>query len=230
MLPRSYRRKTPTFLAFAHHWLVGVTIQSTLLRGDRFGDLGWWTHGWLLGALTMIAAAGCCYLAVQQLLVRIMTGRAWRREMRQLEAVEKELEGWGLQKPKIVIVDHADPGFTGGVVGWPGLETFRIPQLAGDALNAGTRRCDCPANAGRIIGKPSSRSAPSIHLDLVRFWICYTRARRRRSQCRTARYNLLWIYGLDVRRTVDFAHRESLCFLCDRQTSKRAGHSYPTVK
>jgi hypothetical protein len=41
------------------------------------------------------------------------------------------LESWGLQKASILVFDHADPGFTGGVVGWPGLETAVTSLIIG---------------------------------------------------------------------------------------------------
>ena len=158
LLPRRYGRKTRNFLAFAYHWVLGVTIQSMLFVLTGLAILAGGRVAGLPGALAVIAVTGVGYLVFQRFLARTMTGRVGRHGERPLEAVEQKLENWGVQKAKVIVVDHADPGFTGGVVGWPGRETVIIPRKWLDVLSteelgvAIVRRLLAVASGSRVRG------------------------------------------------------------------------------
>lgn len=136
LLPRRYGRDTRTFLVFARQWLVGVALQSVLFLVTALSILWAGRAAGLLGALLVVAVTAAGYLIFQRVLAQIVTGRRWQPHESAIEAIEQKLKVWGLQHARIVLVDHADPGFTGGVVGWPGFETVVVPRKWLDVLSA----------------------------------------------------------------------------------------------
>ena len=135
VLPRRHVRKSLSFWSFARHWVLGVTVQSTLFMVTGLLILACGRVAGLPGALGVIAFTGVGYLVFQRLLARTVSGLVWQQGERPLEAVVQKLESWGLRKPNILVVDHDDPGFTGGVAGWPGLETIIVPRKWLDLLS-----------------------------------------------------------------------------------------------
>jgi hypothetical protein len=158
LLPRRYGRKTLHFLAFARHWMLGVTIQSMLFVMTGLGILAGGRVAGLPGALGVIVATAVGYVLFQRFLAWVMTGPVWHQGERPLRDVERKLEGWGRQESNIIVVDHADPGFTGGVVGWPGLETVIVPRKWLDVLSTAelgvaiARRLQAIASGSRLRG------------------------------------------------------------------------------
>lgn len=128
VLPRLHTRQSQSFTAFARQWMIGVATQSTLFVLTGLAILAGGRAAGVLGTIVVIAGSACIYLFMQGLLARVVMGGVCLEGTLQLEAVWRELESWGLQKPKILVAKHADVGFTGGVVGCPGLETFIIPR------------------------------------------------------------------------------------------------------
>jgi hypothetical protein len=112
----------------------------------------------LSGALAVIAVTGVAYLVFQRFLAYVVAGRVWQPRESRHEAVEQKLDSWGLQKANFIFVDHADPGFTGGVVGWPGLETIIVPRkwlelLSTEELGVAiARRLEAVASGSRLRG------------------------------------------------------------------------------
>ena len=157
LLPRRYGRTTPNFFAFARHWVVGVTIQSMLFVVTGLAILAGGRVAGLPGALAVIAVTGVGYLVFQHFLAGVLSGRMQQLE-RPLEAVDQELESWGPRTASLIVVDHADPGFTGGVVGWPGLEKIIVPRkwlelLSTEELGVAiVRRFQAVASGSRLRG------------------------------------------------------------------------------
>ena len=153
LLPRGFRRSNTGFGCFAKRWAFGVAIQSSLfvlsglaiLAGGRLAGVG--------GAVAVIFAAAIGYLMIQGALTRLLTAGEWNFDVERLDTVMKQIAHCGLAWKRFAVVDHSDPGFTGGVVGLPRLETIILPRqwfnvLSKDQLAAMVARRVVAVNSG----------------------------------------------------------------------------------
>jgi MFS family permease len=158
LLPRWHGRGTQSFWSFARRWMLGVMVQSTLFVVTGLFILAGGRAAGLPGALGVIAATGIGYLVCQHFLANSVTGRIWQQGESPFEAGDSGLESWRMSKARIIVADHADPGFTGGVVGWPGLETVIVPRKWLTLLSAAelgvaiARRLQAVASGSRFRG------------------------------------------------------------------------------
>ena len=136
VLPCRFGRSTISFRTFACQWSVGVAIQSILFVLTGLAILAGGRVAGLPAALFVIAAVGVAYVVFQRPLASVVMGRSWQPPTNLPEDVERLLATRGLRRDKLVVVDHSDPGFTGGVVGWPGQDTILIPRKWLEVLSA----------------------------------------------------------------------------------------------
>lgn len=154
VLPRAHGRETRSFFEFLRHWVLGVAIQSVLFVLTGLGILAGGRAAGLPGALAVIGFTAIGYLIFQRSLAGTMAGRVWQPEGLPSGAIGEER--WG--NANVVIVDHIDPGFTGGVVGWPGREAIVVPRTWFTLLSTGelsvaiARRFQAIASGTRLRG------------------------------------------------------------------------------
>ena len=131
-LPRRVNRLSVKPAAFFASWCRGVTVQATffmaasllILALGRWSGVQAATGGVLLIALLLVAS---------QLKIGQLTGDL--RPLRELQESESErmndamrsIVQLGFNPPEVVLLSHRDAGFTGGVVGLPGLEEIALP-------------------------------------------------------------------------------------------------------
>lgn len=134
-LPNRSRPGTMAFAAFAGGWTRGILVQATffvfvgliiLAAGRGFG---------LPGACAAILLIGLVQVAFQLQIARLTASLPERVEERTAAktVVDKALQQtsqWGWKRKPIVVLEHHDTGFTGGVVGLPGLETVIVPAAS----------------------------------------------------------------------------------------------------
>jgi hypothetical protein len=140
LLPNRSRPGTIAPGSFVSGWVRGAIVQAmfyyaagvlTLWMGRSYG---------LPGACVAILAFVVLLIAFQLQIARLTAGLPkleTSAEDKRLEATESNLEAalnqtvqWGWESRKVVLVQHCDPGFTGGVVGLPGMERIVLPAAS----------------------------------------------------------------------------------------------------
>ncbi len=135
LLPNHSRPGTITIGAFAKGWIRGVMVQACffliaslliLAMGREFG---------LLGAVSAILAIGVVQVAFQFRIARLTASLPQRvDEQAEVKATVSAALGqalqWGWKPRQVVVVEHDDIGFTGGIVGLPGMEWIVVPAAS----------------------------------------------------------------------------------------------------
>ena len=133
-LPTRFGRIAISAPKYFGGWASGVIVQGVLfaisfaviLTAGRSGGLGG-----AIGAISVIAIA---YVAFQEGLVRLMTGGHYQYSDDKVERASRRAVEWGLRTRPVKVVNAADPGFNGGVVGLPFFETVVLPRNFVDRL------------------------------------------------------------------------------------------------
>jgi len=132
LLPNRSRPSTIKFAAFLGAWSRGVAVQTTLfvLTGLLILVMGRWLG--LLGATLAVLGVAVILVACQLRIARLVgalpltAGDRDESDMAVREAL-RQTSQWGYKPQPIIVVEHDDAGFTGGVVGLPGMETIVVP-------------------------------------------------------------------------------------------------------
>ncbi len=135
LLPSRFGRSTSTLPAFLFRWGIGVSWQAALFVPTGLALLAAGRQAGLGGVLALLAAIMFGYVAVQAALARQLMAGTWSPAAERLDAAWGELAGWGYERLPTLIADHADEGFTGGIVGLPGRDTIVLPRLWADSLS-----------------------------------------------------------------------------------------------
>ncbi len=132
LLPNRWRPKTISLGNFLAGWVRGVLVQGTLFLAASLLIL--LMGRWLGVAGAALAIAGVAILLVgMQLQIAKFVGALGNRvqDDREVVSVIKQAEsnvlGWGWKPRPITTLGHHDTGFTGGIVGLPGMETIVLP-------------------------------------------------------------------------------------------------------
>lgn len=158
VLPNAYRKQTIDFGQFFGPWLIGVSLQSTLFFVTGLGIL---SIGRVFGVLgvTMLIIVGClAYVAIQGKLVSLLTNGTTRKREEDLRFLRMQLRRWNMPEKTLQVVKHKDPGFTGGIVGLPRLETIVLPDSWFEKLSthersvAVARRLEALESGSRTLG------------------------------------------------------------------------------
>jgi hypothetical protein len=133
VLPNRARPGTISAGAFLQAWIRGVAVQATCFTLTALAILamGRWL-GLPGAAVAVLAVAGLLIafqLSISQLAASLPKHAA---DSPALDAAVAEAcqqtADWGWQPMPIVILDHHDRGFTGGIVGLPGRESIVLPS------------------------------------------------------------------------------------------------------
>lgn len=158
LLPTRFSRSNVTFRTFLRQWAVGVGVQAVLFVITGLAILAFARPFGIFGGAAGVIGFSIVYLHFQGVLTRLLTDGQWDPAPARLEAIEGRLERWGLAARRLLVVNHFDAGFTGGVVGLPGRETIVVPRqwfdsLSDDELAAAiARRIEAIVSGGRTRG------------------------------------------------------------------------------
>ena len=127
VLPRRFRRSVLPFQAWLRGYCQGVGLQIACFT--FFGSMLLWTSqffgtvaGWLTVPLYMVI--------VLKIRNRYQEGRTKRlgERISKLYTAIKISEDWQIKLPEIIVVQHDDPGFTGGLIGLGSQVKMIIPE------------------------------------------------------------------------------------------------------
>lgn len=131
LLPNRSRPGTITFGAFVKGWIRGVLVQACCFLIASLLILAVGRSLGLLGACFVILAIGAVQVAFQLQIARITASLPKRVEEQAAVAFALEQASqWGWRPLPVVVVEHDDIGFTGGIVGLPGMEKIVLPAAS----------------------------------------------------------------------------------------------------
>lgn len=139
LLPNRWRPNTITFEAFVKGWSRGVTVQSTLffMTGILILAMSRWFG--LPGAIFSVLVVAVVLVVFQLRIAKLAAFPYMIGSQRSVSAATvaealRQTSDWGWTPLPVVVLDHGDNGFTGGVVGLPGMETIVISAVSTDRL------------------------------------------------------------------------------------------------
>ncbi|KAA1258837.1 hypothetical protein LF1_13610 [Rubripirellula obstinata] len=135
LLPNRSRPNTITATAFMANWLRGVVVQATLFLFAGVTILAMGRSFGLIGASFAVLCIGLFHVAFQLRIGRLTaslpkhSGDHPTNDAVMSAALQRTAQ-WGWKPKPIVVLDHHDTGFTGGVVGLPGMESIVVPSAS----------------------------------------------------------------------------------------------------
>lgn len=134
LLPNRSSPGTVGKVAFFRAWVRGVLIQSGLFLSASLVLLATGRLFGLLGASVAVLAISLFHVAFQFSIARWVASLKIAEGGVGLDAALQQTSAWGYSPQRVVILQHEDTGFTGGVVGLPGMESIVIPESSVDRL------------------------------------------------------------------------------------------------
>ena len=132
VVPRAFNRPEAapalSLPRFAAQWTRGVLAQSLVYLTVSLAILTAGRATGIIGAVAVVLTVSCAFLVTQSLLARLLARRLREVPSPFPPRVMELLLAWGFAPKRTIIVDHADTGFTGGIMGWPGNESLIIPR------------------------------------------------------------------------------------------------------
>ncbi len=135
LLPNRWRPNTISFGTFLAGWIRGVLFQGTLFIAASLLIL--FTGRWLGVTGAVLAVAGVAIILVgSQLQIAKLVGALRMgdgegpEKVAAIEQAQSIVSKWGWKSRSITVLSHHDTGFTGGVVGLPGVETVVLPAAS----------------------------------------------------------------------------------------------------
>jgi hypothetical protein len=139
LLPNRSRPNTIHARSFIRGWVRGVAVQSSIFLSASLLILMMGRSLGLPGAVLVVFGVALFLIAFQLRIARltailpISCSETSNCQAAVAEALERTSD-WGLRPRPILVLEHKDIGFTGGVVGLPGAETIIIPAAAVNRL------------------------------------------------------------------------------------------------
>jgi hypothetical protein len=135
LLPNRSKPNTIFAGAFVRSWVRGVVVQSSIFLATSLLILMMGRWGGLPGAVLAVFGIAMVLVAFQLRIAKLTAGLPMRgRDSSDCNAAVsqalKRASDWGLESRPILVLEHDDTGFTGGVVGLPGRETVVVPALS----------------------------------------------------------------------------------------------------
>jgi len=126
-LPNRSRPGLISFGRFASKWIRGVLIQSGLFVSAGLLILAFGRWNGLPAAAAAVFVMAVAIIAFQRQLATLGSGGRRVASDAAIERATKQTSQWGFTSIPVLVLDHDDPGFTGGVVGLPRFESVVIP-------------------------------------------------------------------------------------------------------
>ncbi len=158
LLPNRSRPGTVGKAAFFTSWVRGVLIQSLFFCSASLVILAAGRLSGLVGASTVVFSIGLLLVTFQLRIARWVAGLKIAKRSATLDAALQHTSAWGYKPQRVVFLEHEDTGFTGGVVGLPGMESIVIAEssvkrLSPDQLAATiARRMEAIRGGSRLRG------------------------------------------------------------------------------
>jgi hypothetical protein len=158
ILPSRFGRQKMTVPQFFSGWMVSALVQAALFLVFGLSILAVGRIGGRLAAVIMIFIIVVCLLAIQRRLAIFKSPKTISSSDTKVDLAMKQLDHWGQTPLASIVVEHMDPGFTGGVVGLPRFESLILPRawvetLSNDQLAAAiARRVEAIHSGGRTRG------------------------------------------------------------------------------
>ena len=135
LLPNRSRPGTISLVAFSKGWIRGVLVQACLFLIASLLILAAGREFGLVGAGSVILAIGVVLVAFQFQVARLTSslpkGLDEQAEVKAaVSAALGQASRWGWEPRQVVVVEHGDSGFTGGIVGLPGMERIVVPAAS----------------------------------------------------------------------------------------------------
>lgn len=120
--------------AFIRSWVRGVAVQASIFLATSLLILMMGRWGGLPGAVFAVLGVAMILVAFQLRIAKLTA----RLPVRGLDSSDckaavtlavKRASDWGFESRPILVLEHDDTGFTGGVVGLPGRETIVVPAV-----------------------------------------------------------------------------------------------------
>ena len=149
LLPRRFQRVAPSLAGFTLGWTRGVLVQSLLIAAFLGSILQAAQVGGLMAVIGAVTVAQVGLVAGQKHVAAMVA----RLGVRKAESIRSSTEN-----RTIVAATHSDSGFTGSIVGLPGLEQVIVPRAWLDRLEVNqlhtelTRRCGVIQSGSRTRG------------------------------------------------------------------------------
>jgi len=163
LLPNRSRPNTITAGAFARGWIRGVVVQASLfmLVSLLILAMGRWLG--LFGAALAVLGIAVMLITLQLRVAKLIGVLPHRvgdssDSAAAVTAALQQTSDWGWNSRPIVVLEHHDTGFTGGVVGLPGRESIVLPagsvaQLSPEQLSVTiARRLEAIQSGSRTRG------------------------------------------------------------------------------
>lgn len=132
LLPNRSRPGTITISAFVKGWLRGVLVQASFFLIASLLVLALGRAMGLAGASSGVLAFALVQVALQLPIARLTASLPKGADdnaqaQSAVAAALAQASQWGWRPSPVVMVDHNDIGFTGGIVGLPGMERIVVP-------------------------------------------------------------------------------------------------------
>ncbi|TVQ00724.1 MAG: hypothetical protein EA381_06855 [Planctomycetaceae bacterium] len=126
-LPNRSRPGSISFGRFATKWIRGVLIQSAVFVSAGLLILAFGRWNGLTAAAVAVFVMAVVIIAFQRHIAALGSGGRLVGSDAAIERAVTQTSRWGFKSLPVLVVDHDDPGFTGGVVGLPRFESVVIP-------------------------------------------------------------------------------------------------------
>lgn len=131
VLPKSWQLNTPSWWRFFRSWVRGTGAQGILFIGAGCLILQMGRSLGLPGAVLAVGAIASALvigqLQIAKLVGSLPTTTTGSEDFPNIQQAESIVASWGWKPRPITVLEHQDTGFTGGIVGVPGMETIVLP-------------------------------------------------------------------------------------------------------
>jgi len=135
-LPRLFGRQNITANDFVRRWLTGVLFQATLFLVVGLLIVATGRFGGRFAVISLIIIIAVGFIAFQRRITLWMTRGLLVDTDEKVVGAMEQTKQWGFKPLPAIVVEHQDPGFTGGVVGLPRFESLILSRSWVDQLSS----------------------------------------------------------------------------------------------
>ncbi len=158
LMPRIFDRQHISVSDFLRTWFPGVVLQTTAYFFVGMLIVATGRLGGRPAVILLIAIIACSFIVFQRQFALWMTRGPIVDLDSKVASATGRTQRWGLKSLPVNVVGHRDPGFTGGVVGFPHFESLIlsrswVDQLSSDQLSVAiARRLEAVQTGSRTRG------------------------------------------------------------------------------
>jgi len=164
LLPKHFQRAAPPLSRFATSWTRGVLVQTSLIATVLWCILQAAQFGGLLAAAGTVVVAQVSLIACQKNVAAMVAGLSIRKSESSRDSQDRQ---------PMITATHSDSGFTGSIVGLPGLEEVIVPQSWVTQLDPNQLRTELIRRTGVIQSGSRTRGVIlAIAVNTMTFAAC----------------------------------------------------------